>query len=97
MLTNFEYHPARFQITGIYKTTMFEKSIVHHVVKKRSKFLYSVSSENTEGGPLFCAPVKFPDYYQYANKYQVPGLRPGHILKQVFFERIPNFQNIDSM
>ena len=38
------------------------------VVKKRSKFLYSVSFENTEGGPLFCAPVKFQDYYQHANK-----------------------------
>ena len=34
------------------------------VVKKRSKFLYNLSFENTEGGPLFCAPVKFQDYYQ---------------------------------
>ena len=48
-------------------------------VRKRSQFLYSVSFENTEGGPLFCAPVKFQGYYQYANKQQVPGLRPGHI------------------
>ena len=70
ILTNFEYHPTKFQI--IYKTTLFEKSTIHHcnldVVKKRSKFLYSVSFENTEGGPLFYAPVKLQDYYQYANK-----------------------------
>ena len=31
-------------------------------VKKRSKFLYDVSFENTEGGPPFCAPIKFQDY-----------------------------------
>ena len=70
MLTNFEYHPAKFQI--IYKPIMFETAsyIIDNlgVVKKTFKFLYSVSFENTAGGPLFCAPVKFPDYYQYANK-----------------------------
>ena len=70
MLTNLEYHPAKIQI--IYKTTLFEKAsyIIDNlgVVQKHSKFLYSVSFENTEGGPLLCAPVKFQDYYQYANK-----------------------------
>ena len=72
MLNNFEYHPAKFQI--IYKATLFEKSMVQYiidnldVVKKRSKFLYIFSFENTEGGPQFCAPVKFQGYYQYANK-----------------------------
>ena len=39
MLTNFEYHPTKFQI--IYKTTLFEKSIIHHcnldIVKKTFK------------------------------------------------------------
>ena len=70
MLTNFEYHRAKFQI--VYKTTRMKKAwyIIDNLdcVKKHSKFLYNVSFENTEGGPLFCAPVKFQDYYQYTNK-----------------------------
>ena len=72
MVTNFEYHSAKFQI--IYKTTLFEKAsyiidnLNLNVVKKRSNFLNSMSFENTEGGPLFCTPVKFQDYYQYTNK-----------------------------
>ena len=40
----------------------------------------SPAFDNIEGGPLFCAPIKFQDCYQYANKYQVPGLCPDHIL-----------------
>ena len=69
MLTNFEYHPANFRLYS--KPPYLKKAsyIIDNLdVKKRSKFLYSVSFENTEGGPLFCAPVKFQDYYQYANK-----------------------------
>ena len=70
-MTNFEYHPVKFQI--IYKITLFEKKTSYIIdnldaVKKHSKFLHSVSFENTEGGPLFCTPIKFQDYYQYANK-----------------------------
>ena len=30
--------------------------------------LHSLAFTNIEGGPLFCAPIKFQDYYQYANK-----------------------------
>ena len=30
MLTNLEYHPTKFQINFIYKTTLFEKGMVHH-------------------------------------------------------------------
>ena len=38
------------------------------LVKKRSQFVYNVSIEHIEGGCVFCAPVKFEDYHQYANK-----------------------------
>ena len=71
MLTKFEYHTAKFQIIytkppGLKKASYIIDNL--DVFKKRSKFLHSVSFENTEGGPLFCAPVKFQNYYQYANK-----------------------------
>ena len=70
MLTSFEYHPTNFRLYT--KPPCLKKAwyIIDNLdcVKKHSKFLYNVSFENTEGGPLFCAPVKFQDCYQYANK-----------------------------
>ena len=70
MLTNFECNPPNFRLYTKPPCLKKASHIIDNlgVVKKRSELLYLVSFENTEGGPLFCAPVKFQDYYQYANK-----------------------------
>jgi len=55
-----EYFYLRF-------SKIITRKVKNNYVKKRSQILYNVSFENTEGGPLFFAPVKFNDYYLYVN------------------------------
>ena len=62
MLTNFEYHPARFQITGIYKTTMFEKSIV-----------YIMLSQNVQNSCIVCHPkiLRAALYFAHLSNFKI--------------------------
>ena len=69
-LSLFDRSKSRFQMgfSKYWRIYISNLNQVDNLPVYRQILNSGVSFENTEGGHLFCAPVKFPDYYQYANK-----------------------------